>query len=259
VWAKSMSLNGFALDPQDWNAQREPGGQKFTWKASGTYELPFGRGKQFLNATSGAAGVIDKVIGNWQYGAIFTLNSGSYLSFTCSGNPNGGTSDPCISLQPMGSDPGHVIRTGNGVVFYNPSQFTQVKDPYCTSITNLYNLQSHCTDLAIEDNGNILFANSALGQLGSMDLVSDWKGPGLFDIDMNLLKRFTVKEKITAEFRLDAISSTNSPHFPNPTTNIDSTSFGRISAPSSGGSNSFTTPAVFYGNRVFVANLRFTF
>ena len=76
---------------------------------------------------------------------------------------------------------------------------------------------------------------------------------------MNLLKRFTVKERFTAEFRLDAISATNTPHFPNPTTNINSTSFGRISAPSAGGSNSFTTPAVFYGNRVFVANLRISF
>ena len=42
VWAKAMSLNGFGLNPRDWNAQREAGGQKFTWKASGTYELPFG-------------------------------------------------------------------------------------------------------------------------------------------------------------------------------------------------------------------------
>jgi hypothetical protein len=265
VWAKSMNLNGFALEPRDWNAQRTPGGQKFTWKASGTYELPFGRGKQFLNATSGAAGVIDKIIGNWQYGGIFTLNSGSYLSFTCTGNPNGGnpntggTNDPCTSLQPMGSDPGHVIRTGNGVVYYNPSLFTQVKDPYCTSITNQYNLQSHCTDLAIQYNGNLLFQNSSLGQLGSMDLVSNWKGPSLFDFDMNLLKRFTIKEKITTEIRIDAISSTNTPHFPNPTTNIDSTSFGRIVAPSAGGSNSYTTPPVFYGNRVFVANLRISF
>jgi hypothetical protein len=258
VWAKSMSLNGFSLNPQNWDSQREPGGQKFTWKASGTYELPFGPGKQFLNATSGAAGVIDKIIGNWQYGGIFTLNSGSYLSFTCAGNVNGGT-DPCTSLQPMGSDPGHVIRTGNGVVYYNPSQFTQIKDPFCSSITNLYNLQSRCTDLAIESNGSVLFQNSSLGQTGTMDLVSNWKGPSLFDFDMNLLKRFTIKEKATMEFRLDAISATNSPHFPNPTTSVDSTSFGRISAPSSGGSNSFTTPAVFYGNRVFVANLRLTF
>ena len=111
----------------------------------------------------------------------------------------------------------------------------------------------------MEYNGNILFQNSSLGQLGTMDLVSDWKGPSLFDLDMNLLKRFTVKERITAEFRLDAISSTNTPHFGNPSTSINSTSFGRISAPSSGGSNSFTTPAVFYGNRVFVANLRISF
>ena len=259
VWAKSMSLNGFALAPRDWNAQREPGGQEFTWKASGTYELPFGRGKQFLNATTGAAGVVDKIIGNWQYGGIFTLNSGSYLSFTCAGNPIGGTIDPCTSLQPMGSDPGHVIRTGNGVVYYNPSQFTQVKDPYCSSITNQFNLQSHCTDLAINYNGQTLFENSALGQTGAMDIVSDWKGPSLFNFDMNLLKRFTVKERFVMEFRLDAISATNTPHFPNPTTNINSTSFGRISAPSSGGSNSFTTPAVFYGNRVYVANLRLTF
>lgn len=259
TWAKSMSLNGFSLDPRNWNAQREPGGQEFTWKGSGTYELPFGRGEKFLNDTSGAAGVVDKIIGNWQYGAIFTLNSGSYLSFTCAGSPTGSSSDPCTNLQPMGSDPGHVIRTGNGVVYYDPSKFTQVKDPYCSSITNLYNLQSHCTDLAIEENGSILFENSALGQLGTMDLVSNWKGPGLFDLDMNMLKRFTVKERITMEFRLDAISSTNTPHFPNPTTNINSTSFGRISAPSSGGSNSFTTPSVFYGNRVYVANLRVTF
>jgi hypothetical protein len=258
VWGKTMSLNGFSLNPQDWNAQREPSGQKFTWKASGTYELPWGPGKQFLNATSGVAGFVDKVIGNWQYGGIFTLNSGSYLSFTCAGNVNGGA-DPCTNLQPMGSDPGHVIRTGNGVVYYNPSQFTQVKDPFCSSITNQYNLQSRCTDLAIQNNGSILFENSALGQTGTMDLVSNWKGPGLFDFDMNLLKRFTVKEKTTMEFRLDAISATNSPHFPNPTTSVDSTSFGRITAPSSGGSNSFTTPAVFYGNRVFVANLRITF
>jgi hypothetical protein len=258
VWGKTMSLNGFSLNPQDWNQQREPSGQKFTWKANGTYELPWGPGKQFLNATSGVAGVVDKIIGNWQYGGILTLNSGSYLSFTCAGNVNGGT-DPCTSLQPMGSDPGHVIRTGNGVVYYNPSQFTQVKDPYCSSITNEYNLQSHCTDLAIDYNGSPLFQNSSLGQVGTMDLVSDWKGPGLFNFDMNLLKRLTVKEKVTMEFRLDALSATNTPHFPNPTTSIDSTSFGRITAPSSGGSNSFTTPPVFYGNRVYVANLRITF
>ncbi len=55
VWAKVMNLNGTSEDPRNWNLQRFEGGQKYTWKASGTYELPFGRGKQLLNGTSGAA------------------------------------------------------------------------------------------------------------------------------------------------------------------------------------------------------------
>ncbi len=258
TWAKSMTLNGFGLNPRDWSAQRQVGGQLFTWKASGTYALPFGRGEKWLHSTSGASGVVDAIIGNWQYGGILTHASGSYLNFTCAGNPTGGT-DPCSAAQPMGSNPGKVVSTGNGVAYFSPSQFTQVKDPYCTSITNLYNLQSHCTDLAINYNGNLLFQNSPLGQVGNMDITSNWTGPGLFDLDMNLLKRFTIKEKVTAEFRMDAISATNTPHFGNPTTSINSTSFGRIAAPSAGGSNSFTTPTVFYGNRVYVANFRISF
>ena len=161
TWAKSMTLNGFGLDPRDWNAQRQVGAQQFTWKASGTYDLPVGRGKRWLNATSGAAGVVGAVLGNWEYGGILTHASGGYLSFSCSGNPTGG-SDPCTTLQPMAKNPGKVQNYGNGVVYFNPSQFTQVKDPYCTSITNLYNLQSHCTDLAMEYNGNML-----LGEFGA--------------------------------------------------------------------------------------------
>jgi hypothetical protein len=253
-----MSLNGDSLDPRDWNAQREQGAQQFTWKASGTYELPVGRGKRWLHATSGAAGVIGAVLGNWEYGGIFQHASGGYLSFSCSGDPTGG-SDPCTTLMPMTHNPGKVQNYGNGVVYFNPTQFTQVKDPYCTSITNLYSLQSHCTDLALDYNGNMLMENSALGQEGTADLVSPWKGPGLFNLDMNLLKRFVIKEKITTELSVNALSSTNTPHFGNPTTSINSTSFGRIGAPSAGGSNSFTTPTVFYGNRVFLVNLRVSF
>jgi Carboxypeptidase regulatory-like domain len=258
VWAKSMSLNGTAEDPRNWNLQRAQGGQKYTWKASGTYELPFGRGKQFLNATSGAAGVVDKIIGNWQVGAIFTHNTGSYLSPTCAGDPYGGT-DYCTSAMALPGNPGHVIKGGKGVTFFDSSQFGQVNDPYCASLTTLQGLQSRCTDKAITYNGNILFENSAQGQLGTMSSVTNWTGPGLFDLDMDLLKRFTVKERVTMDFRIDAISVTNTAHFTNPNMSVNGTTFGVITAPSSGGSNSFTTPPLFFGNRVYVANLRVTF
>jgi len=108
-------------------------------------------------------------------------------------------------------------------------------------------------------NGQTLFANAPTGTLGTMANVTNWRGPGLFDLDMNILKRFTVREGMTAEFRLDGIAITNTPHFTNPNLNVNGQTFGRISAPSSNGSNSFTTPAPFFGNRVFVGNLRLSF
>ena len=261
VWAKNMQLNGTSgtsRNPRNLNLDRTEGGQRYTLKASGTYQIPLGKGQKFLNASSGIAGVAGKVVGGWQTGGILTLNSGSYLAITCGGNPIGGANN-CTSLMPLPKDPGHIIKNSTGVVYYDSSLIGQMTDPYCNSLTQQQNLQSRCTFKAITYNNQILFANSAQGMLGTMANVTNWRGPGLFDLDMNLLKRFTVREGITAEFRLDGIAITNTPHFTNPNLSVNGTTFGRISAPSSNGSNSFTTPAPFFGNRVFVANLRVSF
>src|SRR5262249_41911079 len=40
---------------------------------SGTYELPFGKGKTFANR----GGVVDRVVGGWTLGSIFTLQTGN--------------------------------------------------------------------------------------------------------------------------------------------------------------------------------------
>ncbi len=159
-------------------------------------------------------------------GGIFTFNSGSYLSPSCSGDPIGGT-DYCTSAMALPSNPGHVIKTGKGVVYFDPNVFTQVTDPYCSSLTTLQNLQSRCTDKAIAYNGNILFENSAQGQLGTMAPVTSWTGPGLFDLDVDMLKRLTIRERYTLEFRMDAISVTNTAHFTNPNMSVNWNHFRR--------------------------------
>ena len=259
VWAKNMQLNGTSRNARNWNLDRTEGGQKYTYKASGTYQLPVGKGQQFLNATSGVAGLASKILGGWQSGGILTVNSGSYLTIQCSGsNPIGGANN-CNSVAPLPKDPGHIIKNSTGVVYYDSNVLTQVNDPFCNSLTTQQNLQSRCTFKAMAYNGQTLFANAPTGTLGTMANVTNWRGPGLFDLDMNILKRFTVREGMTAEFRLDGIAITNTPHFTNPNLNVNGQTFGRISAPSSNGSNSFTTPAPFFGNRVFVGNLRLSF
>jgi hypothetical protein len=273
TWAKTLLQGGGGdstntyRDPRNWKLDKALASYnvEYAWKASGTYVFPFGPGQRFANATSGAAGVFAKIVDQWQLGTVLTvysgnplqITSGSDYSFTATGT---GTSGPAVTAQAVGSVPsgwGKVTKVGNGVTYF--PNMTQVTDPSCANLTTLQSLQSSCTMKAIAYNGNVVLANPLPGTIGNTPLYSNLTGPGLFDLDMNLLKRFSIKERVKVEFRMDAISVTNTAHFTNPTTNVDSTSFGRITAPASTGSNSFTMPPVYYGNRVMVANLRVTF
>ncbi len=258
VWAKNMQLNGTSRNARNLNLDRTQGGNKFSYKTSGTYELPVGRGHKLLDASSGIKGVASKILGGWQTGGILTWTAGSYLSITCGGNPIGGT-NTCTSVTPLPEDPGHIVKNSTGVVYYDSTVLATVKDPFCDTLTTQQALQSRCTFQGLTYNGKLLFVNSPQGAVGSMSRVTNWRGPSLFDLDMNILKRFTVREGITAELRVDGIAITNTPHFTDPNMNINGQTFGRISAPSAGGANSFTTPAPFYGNRVFVINARVSF
>ena len=71
------------------------------------------------------------------------------------------------------------------------------------------------------------------------------EGPPNLGLDMNLIKRIKIAEMKEFEFRLDALSILNRPNFGSPVLNINSNTFGRITAAT--------------GNRTFVANLRLNF
>jgi hypothetical protein len=232
--------------------------QVWAWKANGSYVLPFGQGKMFLNKKDGFEGVLGKIVGLWQLGGILNLASGTPLSITGTGSAftNGGTSTASI-VGNMPSDIGKVTRVTNGVVYF--SGLTQVTDPSVANLTTLQTLQSSSTLKAISYNGTVLFQNATAGTIGNLPLRTNLRGPGTFSLDMNLGKTFRFKERYSVEIRVDAISITNTVKFDNPTTSINSTSFGRITAFSSNGSNEFTMPRTFNGNRVIVLNARFSF
>ena len=62
--------------------------------AAGTYELPFGKGRTFLN---NAPGIVNAIAGGWQAVGSWVFNSGSYLQFgpaAVSGNPAIGNPTP---------------------------------------------------------------------------------------------------------------------------------------------------------------------
>jgi len=76
-------------------------------------------------------------------------------------------------------------------------------------------------------------------------------GPGLFNLDASVFRRFPIKERIGLEFRAEAFSVTNTPQFDRPGTNFDSpSSFGRVTA---------TRTAPYGGNRSVQLGAKLTF
>jgi hypothetical protein len=139
---------------------------------------------------------------------------------------------------------GTVTRVSDGVVFF--PNLKQVADPGIANISTAQGLQQRSAMFAIADSsGKIILVNPAPGEVGSTGYRT-LRGPGTFGFDANLVKRVKIGEGAKEfEFRVDAINILNKPVFDNPTLNINSTDFGRITAAT--------------GNRIVVLNARINF
>lgn len=137
-------------------------------------------------------------------------------------------------------------RRGNGVFFFPDVQ--QVRDPSIAGLTTLGNIQQQSTLQAIADkSGRILMVNSTPGTLGSIQPLFFY-GPSSFRLDLNLVKRISISERMNLELRADSTGFTNTPQWTDPTDanlDINSTNFGRITAAT--------------GSRVVVVSLRLNF
>jgi hypothetical protein len=54
------------------------------------------------------------------------------------------------------------------------------------------------------------------------------RGPGYFDLDSSLFRNFKIREYLTFQFEANVFGLTNTPHFGNPTSDINSSSFGNV-------------------------------
>jgi len=208
---------------------------------SGTWQLPFGPERKFF---SGNRGILSRLVGGWQTGAIFNIFSGSpigLLAPVSSFNQHLDNTPTLVGALPKNT--GEVKRTNNGVTYFDGLR--QVPDPAIANLTPLQLLNTRSDLKAIADSsGNIIAVNPAPGTLGSLSQTF-LEGPGAFRLDVNLIKTFSLREGKELQFRGDAINLLNSPQFDNPDTNINSTSFGRIISAG--------------GNRVIVLSARINF
>jgi outer membrane receptor protein involved in Fe transport len=161
------------IDHPEWEHGNLDFDVRHRFVANYNWELPFGRGRRFA---SGANGVANAIIGNWELSGVTILSSGTWFTVT-DGNGNFANSDGQQRPDAVGGQ----SPTGKPCVagtFFNTCAFT---DP-------------------------------VLGSFGNVG-INTLNGPGLNSWDFSVLKTFPIDEKRRLEFRSEFFNLPNHPNF----------------------------------------------
>jgi hypothetical protein len=197
--------------------------RRHTFVQSYVYELPFGKNKPYLQS-----GWASWLVGGWGVSGVLTRMSGTPLHFTADGKSlaANGTNQTPYQIAPFHS----LGRIGPGRLWFDTSAFCPVGisplPPGCPVLPN--------------------------GVLGNMARYA-FSGPGLFNLDAAVFRNFPIRERMGLEFRAEAFSITNTPHFSNPNASYTSPQFGHVTG--TGDQNG----SVGDGNRVLELSARFFF
>jgi len=196
TWAKTMSNEegneGFQF-PQDDNNLRANWGRALSdvrqrFVVSPIWILPFGQGKRWLNRR----GVLGQLVGDWELSGIFAKQTG--LPFTVFSAADFSNSNS-TSARPD--------RTCSGV---GPQTVSEWFNPACFTTNSLQ---------AALAAGTPRFGNSGRNILS---------GPGIVNLDMSLMKKIRLTERLRLQFRAEAFNLLNHPNFGNPNATCVTTS-----------------------------------
>jgi hypothetical protein len=191
TWSTSYDFGGHnAMDQFLTYRDRGPldSNRALVFVASHVWELPVGEGKQFLDKP----GLLNEVVGGWQFSGIWTLESGYPFSPTVANDAT--LNSNCCTLRPdKVGNPNEVAHKGINS-WFNPGAY----------------------------------AVPALYQFGNSDRNSLW-GPGLFRADFSLQKIFKITERTRFQLQWEAYNAFNRANYSNPNGNVDQSTAGVIS------------------------------
>jgi len=156
------------------------------------YELPFGKGRQFVNR-----GVAAHIVGNWNVSGIWTMYTGYSFNPTNSTSVSNSIGAPTLAPTErpnrlrdgnLSNDQRTIDRWFDPAAFAIPAQFT--------------------------------FGNSGRNVL---------EGPGYFNVDMGVHRNFQIRERMRLIYRWEMFNSLNRANFNNPNASIGNSTAGQIS------------------------------
>lgn len=191
------------------------------------YELPFGKGKRFLNQ----GGILNHIVGGWQVNAIMRFGSGSPITFTDArgtlnrvGRSGRQTALTSLTTDQLSQLVGTFV-TQNGVFFINPTALG--RDPV-TGLTTTGNTGAGANGFGSTPFTGQVFFNNFPGQTSGLTRAAV-NGPSTFNTDFSLFKNFNITERVKLQIRGEMFNAFNQVNFvPGQFLDINGTNFGRI-------------------------------
>jgi hypothetical protein len=155
------------------------------------YEIPVGKNRRFL---SNASPAVNALLGGWQFNGITTLQAGTPLSITA--NNTAGIFGARTQPNTTGADP-------------------RLDGPVEDRLNRYFD--------------TTVYSQPAAFQFGNEPIFSPMlRAHGVRNFDLSLFKSFQIKERMTAQVRLEALNAFNRVQFSAPNTSVTSSSFGVI-------------------------------
>lgn len=174
----------------EWGLANIQSPHRFTF--TGTYELPFGKGKSFLGSANYATNLL---IGGWSLNAIGIIQTGYPIQIYQNSNNNSVIFASSQRPNTTGTSPETSGALGDRLNSYiNPAAFSQA--PAFT--------------------------------FGNVSRTLSMRGPGQVNWDLSVFKSFSVTERLKAQFRAEALNAMNTPQFRGPNGAWGNANFGRI-------------------------------
>jgi hypothetical protein len=172
------------------------------------YELPFGKGKHWLNSGN----VVNAILGGWQANTIMTFAGGLPVTISCY----------C----------GDRAQTGNN---RNVERMNVVSNPLPNGFKKTIYQQFDTS----------AFKTPALGTLGTVGR-NTIRGPGQRAVDLSVFKNFRFRERFGAQLRAEAFNLIASPYYTNiyPGYNASATDFGSL-VPAGGDKGNIFSPRIY--------------
>ncbi|MFL6415834.1 MAG: hypothetical protein ACJ74Y_09220, partial [Bryobacteraceae bacterium] len=193
----------------------------YTFTTAFLYELPFGRGKPFLNRGVGGA-----ILGGWQIGGVLRYQSGTPISFGCGQGIPGW--DNCIRFNRVPGVSPFSTQVLNGT-------FDPLTDRYFTGVC-AYAGQAGCAfaDPNIErvsQASNVTVQQTRGGAYIFGDYPrtnGDARSPNYYNEDFSLIRNFRLVERAMLQIKAEFLNAPNRHIFSVPNTNPTSANFGVV-------------------------------